>query len=250
MVVRYLPNATASEELYHHGVDDQRWGVRHGPPYPLDPNPAKQAIRKKRSLLDVMRDRHAIRKKKHEEKEERKNAEENKKAIESGNAEAILKRKDKMSDEELSAALTRLELVEKIKNKNSEKFQRNMKTGKSFLETTAATLTTIATAAEAASKTRTALEKLGIVKERPKSESLKEYWEKKASIAKNKKSYLKDTEAIKELTGKTKKAAETAQAAQTAAKMTDEEFEGYVKRMHDKYYKKQGQKKPAGLLGG
>lgn len=23
-------------ELYHHGIDGQRWGVRHGPPYPLD----------------------------------------------------------------------------------------------------------------------------------------------------------------------------------------------------------------------
>ena len=23
-------------ELYHHGIDGQKWGVRHGPPYPLD----------------------------------------------------------------------------------------------------------------------------------------------------------------------------------------------------------------------
>lgn len=22
--------------LYHHGIDGQKWGVRHGPPYPLD----------------------------------------------------------------------------------------------------------------------------------------------------------------------------------------------------------------------
>ena len=24
------------EELYHHGIDGQKWGVRNGPPYPLE----------------------------------------------------------------------------------------------------------------------------------------------------------------------------------------------------------------------
>lgn len=24
-----------TDELYHHGIKGQRWGVRHGPPYPL-----------------------------------------------------------------------------------------------------------------------------------------------------------------------------------------------------------------------
>ena len=24
------------EELYHHGIEGQKWGVRNGPPYPLD----------------------------------------------------------------------------------------------------------------------------------------------------------------------------------------------------------------------
>ena len=27
-----MPN----DELFHHGIDGQKWGVRHGPPYPLD----------------------------------------------------------------------------------------------------------------------------------------------------------------------------------------------------------------------
>lgn len=26
----------SNDELYHHGIDGQRWGVRHGPPYPLE----------------------------------------------------------------------------------------------------------------------------------------------------------------------------------------------------------------------
>lgn len=26
----------SNDELYHHGIFGQRWGVRNGPPYPLD----------------------------------------------------------------------------------------------------------------------------------------------------------------------------------------------------------------------
>lgn len=26
----------SQNELYHHGIDGQKWGIRHGPPYPLD----------------------------------------------------------------------------------------------------------------------------------------------------------------------------------------------------------------------
>ena len=35
--------------LAHHGVQNQHWGVRHGPPYPLDSNASKQAKRKSAS---------------------------------------------------------------------------------------------------------------------------------------------------------------------------------------------------------
>lgn len=35
--------------LEHYGVDGQKWGVQHGPPYPLDDNPSVQAKRKAES---------------------------------------------------------------------------------------------------------------------------------------------------------------------------------------------------------
>ena len=35
--------------LAHHGKQGQHWGVRHGPPYPLDSNASKQAKRKSAS---------------------------------------------------------------------------------------------------------------------------------------------------------------------------------------------------------
>ena len=32
----YYPYYTIGGELYHHGIQGQKWGVRNGPPYPLD----------------------------------------------------------------------------------------------------------------------------------------------------------------------------------------------------------------------
>lgn len=35
--------------IAHHGTPGQKWGQRHGPPYPLNPNPSKQAKLKRNS---------------------------------------------------------------------------------------------------------------------------------------------------------------------------------------------------------
>lgn len=198
MIVRRIP----SDELYHHGADGQKWGVRHGPPYPLDPSPAKQAIRKKKSLLTILKDRHKGKQLRKAKKEKERERNENRKVIESGDAKQILKRKNKLTEEELRESLTRLELTERIKSYNSEKIQRNIKTGRSFIEATAATLQTIATAADSAYKVRNALEKMGIVKEVKKPESIHDQWEKKAKLSENKKKYYMNMETVDRLTKK------------------------------------------------
>lgn len=36
------------EELHHHGIEGQKWGVRNGPPYPLD---TSQMSRRERKLV-------------------------------------------------------------------------------------------------------------------------------------------------------------------------------------------------------
>ena len=38
-----------NDELYHHGVDGQRWGIKHGPPYPLDRSAARQEAKKRKA---------------------------------------------------------------------------------------------------------------------------------------------------------------------------------------------------------
>ena len=39
-------------ELYHHGIDGQRWGVRHGPPYPLDRADHNRVIEKSKKATE------------------------------------------------------------------------------------------------------------------------------------------------------------------------------------------------------
>lgn len=48
MIIKRLPNPDL--ELYHHGVEGQKWGVRHGPPYPIE-----DKVLKKGTVLNSVR---------------------------------------------------------------------------------------------------------------------------------------------------------------------------------------------------
>lgn len=42
-----------NKELFHHGIKGQKWGVRNGPPYPLDKNSKKPVVKsQKRAKID------------------------------------------------------------------------------------------------------------------------------------------------------------------------------------------------------
>lgn len=51
MVVRR--KTKTPNELYHHGIKNQHWGVRNGPPYPLD---RKTSARIKKGHNEKLRD--------------------------------------------------------------------------------------------------------------------------------------------------------------------------------------------------
>ena len=42
-------------ELYHYGIKDQKWGVKNGPPYPLDPSKRKSGSNLNASSLPTVR---------------------------------------------------------------------------------------------------------------------------------------------------------------------------------------------------
>lgn len=162
MVVRYLPNATASEELYHHGVDDQKWGVRHGPPYPLDPSPAKQAIRKKKSVGLIQHFKNKRKGKKLREAKERKKKEREEidKAVKAGNAAKIEKLQSKMSDEDLVKAINRLNLSQSVSTLKTAESMRRMEKGKAFLSTSANIAMSAANIVESVSRAKSAIDKI------------------------------------------------------------------------------------------
>ena len=162
MVVRYLPNATASEELYHHGVDDQKWGVRHGPPYPLDPSPAKQAIRKKKSVGLIQHFKNKRKGKKLREAKERKKKEREEidKAVKAGNAAKIEKLQSKMSDEDLVKAINRLNLSQSVSTLKTAESMRKMEKGRAFLNTSANIAMSAANIVESVSRAKSAIDKI------------------------------------------------------------------------------------------
>lgn len=143
-------NDTFWGELYHHGVDGQKWGVKHGPPYPLEDNPRDQAQKKKEAAAAKARKRierkkkrikkakariekkEAKRKAKTEkrEREEKERFEKEKQKILKSPKETY-KYRNQFTNEELQAAIKRFEFEQKI-NSLSES---QMKSGLNYVNT-------------------------------------------------------------------------------------------------------------------
>lgn len=188
MEVRRMPNSMS--ELYHHGIKGQEWGDRNGPPYPLDSNASVQAKKKKKSLIRRIQDKKKgkmLRKAKEAKKAER---EEKERIITSGDAVTVKQNMNKLSDEELARAVSRVEASDRLYNSAISKVQfypidtasskKATKNGKSFLEKTESTLKTVASVAGSVGTIYGTLNKIGVVgnkkeeKKKTKLDELKE----------------------------------------------------------------------------
>ena len=171
MEVRRMPSSMS--ELYHHGIKGQEWGDRNGPPYPLDSNASVQAKKKKKSLIRRIQDKKKgkmLRKAKEAKKAER---EEKERIITSGNAVTVKQNMNKLSDEELARAVSRVEASDRLYNSAISKVQfypidaasskNATKTGKSFLEKTESTLKTAASVASSVGTIYGTLNKIGVI---------------------------------------------------------------------------------------
>ena len=108
--------SSSMSELYHHGIKGQEWGDRNGPPYPLDSKTSGQVKKRKKSLIQRYKDKQTgkkLRKAKEAKKAER---EEKEKIITSGDATTVKKNMNKLSDEELARAVSRVEASDKLYN--------------------------------------------------------------------------------------------------------------------------------------
>jgi hypothetical protein len=159
MEVRRLPES----ELTHHGEKGQKWGVMHGPPYPLDDNASVQARRKKKSLLTKIKDKRKgkqLQKAKAAKKAEREKRES---IINSGDAQKIKKISSSLSEEEMLRALTKIEFNAKLDSYKTGKQKEQADRARSWLQTTATTMQTVSSIAQSAGNVYTNLSNMGII---------------------------------------------------------------------------------------
>lgn len=110
-----------SSELYHHGVDGQKWGQRHGPPYPLDTK-AKRAAGyiSRRKVKRIERKDEKLRKQKiaaakaQKEKEEQ-IAKKKEQLMKKPNANEIYENRYIFTEDELRSLYNQLKLYDDVK---------------------------------------------------------------------------------------------------------------------------------------
>lgn len=92
-----------SDYISHHGIEGQKWGIKNGPPYPLEKKDNKK--KKNKNYNQSQND------------EEIDDIEEGKrKAMRTGKPELIQKYAEDMTAAELSEALRKMDLMEQLKN--------------------------------------------------------------------------------------------------------------------------------------
>lgn len=122
--------------LEHHGIKGQKWGVEHGPPYPLKTGVSariKRAAKSVKNRVEANRKERATKREAKEEKRRQKNP-------------TLQDRINQMSDEELTAAANRL------KKENAyldELGKRQARKGDSFLKKSSDLINDLKTAGEA-----------------------------------------------------------------------------------------------------
>lgn len=93
--------------IEHYGIEGQKWGVRNGPPYPLERKRMSASEKRAQKLEDKNKQRAYLSKR--------------------DKAKIVLDKSDDLSIEELRQAITRIELEEKLKTFNTEKDRREAK---------------------------------------------------------------------------------------------------------------------------
>lgn len=111
-----------TNELYHHGRLNQRWGVRNGPPYPLSRATVKRVYSgKRRGLLSSLAERKEKKEAEKRAKEEKQKEEEKarrvadkERALKEGSASDLLPYLDELTTQELQNAANRIKWTQTI----------------------------------------------------------------------------------------------------------------------------------------
>lgn len=106
------------KDLYHHGIEGQKWGVRNGPPYPLE---SGSETKKRKGLLSYVKKRKEQKRQKTEEKERKeqearkaKLASKKEEVLRKGNATQVMEYFNDLTTDEIRNVVNRLEWEKKL----------------------------------------------------------------------------------------------------------------------------------------
>lgn len=112
--------------IEHHGIKNQRWGVTHGPPYPLDRGVSAAIKRKFRKKTPEERvEAREARKAKKEEKKKEREAKERQKILEDPGK--LYKNRKKFTKQEIDDAMKTFEWEKKLKNYSNDRLEAGNK---------------------------------------------------------------------------------------------------------------------------
>lgn len=100
------------DELQHHGVKDQQWGVQNGPPYPLSGENKKAA---KKFYREQRRQDRIARRQERELKKNRKFEEARQKMLSKANIKEIRRHSDWFSQQEIESAMRKRQMLDASK---------------------------------------------------------------------------------------------------------------------------------------
>lgn len=161
MVVRRLSN----DELYHHGILGQRWGVRR---YQNKDGSLTSAGRKRKGLLTSIKDKRKMKKLREAKEAKKKEKQELEDIVNSGDYRQVKKVQHKLSDEEYVRALQRIKYNETLKDYENGRKSAMLQKGINALTTTAAIAKTVSEVSNSASSVKKALEDIGVIEKKKK----------------------------------------------------------------------------------
>lgn len=124
-----------TNELYHHGRLNQRWGVRNGPPYPLSRATVQKAYSKKRrGPLEYLKERREKKEAEKRSEEEKKTAEEKsrraadkERVLREGSATEVLQYVNELTPQEFQNAINRIKWTNELRRLSAEESDQGWK---------------------------------------------------------------------------------------------------------------------------
>lgn len=165
MEVRRISN-NFPDELYHHGILGQRWGIRRYQNKDGTLTEAGKQRIKKKGFFETRRDKKKMKKLREAKEQKKREKEERERIINSGDANEIDKIKHKLTDEEYARALTRVDFNRSLNEYKSATNRAKLEDISNKVSTVAKVVGTVANTADAGIKVYEGLQRAGLIEKK------------------------------------------------------------------------------------